>query len=120
MDATNSARPIRMLGRGNANECAEVRTGRLAQAGHAICLWPSGLYAKQGTGLRALCVTCKICTLRLRQGTLCALAQRPRQDHALGLLNRGWEANRPLDLRFGVQPVARGVTSSCLRWRLAC
>ena len=43
-----SARPIRMLGRGNASECAEVRTGRLAQAAHAICLWLSGLRAKQG------------------------------------------------------------------------
>ena len=38
----------RMLGRGNANECAEVRAGRLAQAAHAICLWLSGLRAKQG------------------------------------------------------------------------
>jgi hypothetical protein len=37
-----------MLGRGNANECAEVRAGRLAQAAHAICLWLSGLRAKQG------------------------------------------------------------------------
>ena len=47
MNETNSARPIRMLGRGNANECAEVRAGRLAQA-DAICLWLSGLRAKQG------------------------------------------------------------------------
>ena len=37
-----------MLGRGNANERAEVRAGRLAQATHAICLWLSGLRAKQG------------------------------------------------------------------------
>jgi hypothetical protein len=43
-----SARPIRMLGRGNANECAEVRAGHLARAAHAICLWLSGLQAKQG------------------------------------------------------------------------
>jgi hypothetical protein len=27
---------------------AEVRAGRLAQATHAICLWLSGLRAKQG------------------------------------------------------------------------
>jgi hypothetical protein len=48
VSATNSARAIRMLGRGNANECAEVRAGRLAQAAHAICLWLSGLRATQG------------------------------------------------------------------------
>jgi hypothetical protein len=34
-----------MLGRGNANEYAQAR---LAQAAHAICLWLSGLQAKQG------------------------------------------------------------------------
>jgi hypothetical protein len=40
-----------MLGRGNAIECAEVRAGRLAQAAHTICLWLSGLCAKQGMRL---------------------------------------------------------------------
>ena len=33
-----STRPIRILGRGNATECAEVRAGRLVLAAHAICL----------------------------------------------------------------------------------
>jgi hypothetical protein len=59
-----------MLGRGNANEYAEARS---AQAAHAICLWLSGLRAKQG--MRPLlahevrpCLVCGEPVLEVGQG----------------------------------------------------
>jgi hypothetical protein len=64
-----------MLGRVNANEYAEVRAGRLAQAAHTICLWLSGLRAKHGMLRRAVA--------RLLVTRAAAAASLPHRRHKL-------------------------------------